>query len=270
MIYGLLAEVNIGKLLIAGIVPAIFVTAVIMATVWLLAWQDPKRAPLSPSVPLREKILRLRKVGPVLLLFGIVTGAIYTGITTPTEASAIGAFGALLLALASRRATLPLLRAALLRAALGSCMIAMMVVGAHVFGYFFALAHVTQDLIGWVSSLHVSRWLVIAVILVGYLLLGLFLDQMAILVLTVPVVLPLVTALGFDPIWFGIVKIVTAEVGMVTPPVGLNCFVVSRYSGPPVQAVFVGVLPHFVAHLLIIAVLTAFPQISLWLPSFID
>jgi TRAP-type C4-dicarboxylate transport system permease large subunit len=147
-------------------------------------------------------------------------------------------------------------------------MIIMILVGASIFGYFFTLSHVTQDLVAWVGGLPVSRWLIVALILMGYIVLGSFMDQVAILVLTVPVVLPLIKNLGFDPIWFGVIKIVTAEVGMITPPVGLNCFIVARYANRPVGEVFHGTLPHFIAHIAIIAVLVAFPDIILWLPSF--
>ena len=146
-------------------------------------------------------------------------------------------------------------------------MIAMILMGASIFGYFFTLSHVTQDLVAWVGALQVSRWVIIVLILAMYIVLGSFMDQVAILVLTVPIVLPLVKSLGFDPIWFGVVKIVTAEVGMITPPIGLNCFIVARYSGRPVTEVFQGTLPHFLAHLIAIAIMVAFPAIVLWLPS---
>ena len=267
VIFGMLAEVNIGMLLIGGIIPGVVITLTIMATVWFLAWRDPSRAPSGPAVPLREKIALLRVVGPMILLFFMVTGVIYSGVATPTEASALGAFGAAVLAWRSGRLTPKSLVPSVVRAAHGSCMIAMILIGAHVFGYFFALTHFTQDLIAWVGTLQVSRWVVIALILVGYVILGSFMDQIAILVLTVPVVVPLIKSLGFDPLWYGVIKIVTAEVGMITPPIGLNCFVVARYSNRPVAEVFHGTFPHFVAHLLAIALMVAWPEIITWLPS---
>jgi tripartite ATP-independent transporter DctM subunit len=267
VIFGLLAEVNIGKLLMAGIVPGVLVTLTIMITVYILAWQDPSRAPSAPPVPLREKVRLLRVVGPMLLLLMAVSGAIYTGLATPTEASAIGATGGLVLAAAKGRLTPRSLGRALFKAAYGTCMISLILLGAHIFGYFMALTQVTQDLVAWVGSLPTSRWVIVGLLLVGYIILGSFMDQIAILVLTVPIVLPLIKSLGFDPLWFGVVKIVTAEVGMITPPIGLNCFIVSRYSGRPVGEVFRGTFPHFLAHIVIIAILVAFPGLSLWLPS---
>ncbi|UPK37425.1 TRAP transporter large permease [Bradyrhizobium sp. 186] len=267
VIFGLLAEVNIGKLLISGIIPAILVTITIMATIYFLVWQDPSRAPAAKSVPWREKFALLWQVSPMVVLFSIVTGTIYLGVATPTEASAFGAFGAFLLAIVKGKITPSSLYRTLLRACQGTCMIIMILVGASIFGYFFTLTHVTQDLVAWIGSLPASRWVIITLILCGYIVLGSFMDQIAILVLTVPIVLPLIKTLGFDPIWFGVIKIVTAEVGMITPPVGLNCFIVARYAKRPVAEVFHGTFPHFIAHLIVIAILVAFPSIILWLPS---
>jgi len=267
VLFGLLAEVNIGKLLISGIIPAILVTFTIMATIYFLVWQDPARAPRTVAVPWRERFALLWQVSPMVILFSIVTGTIYLGVATPTEASAFGAFGAFALAIAKGKITSASLYRTLLRACHGTCMIVMILVGASIFGYFFTLTHVTQDLVAWVGALPTSRWVIIVIILCGYIVLGSFMDQIAILVLTVPVVLPLIKTLGFDPIWFGVIKIVTAEVGMITPPVGLNCFIVARYANRPVAEVFHGTFPHFIAHLIVIAILVAFPSIILWLPS---
>jgi tripartite ATP-independent transporter DctM subunit len=267
VVYGLIADVNIGKLLVGGVIPGLLVMLVIMATVWFLVWRDPSRAPTSAPVPLRERFRLLRIVGPMIALFGAVTGIIYSGIATPTEASALGAFVAMVLAWRSGKMTAGTLRLAVSKAAHASCMVIMILLGASIFGYFFALTQVSQDLVQWVASLDTSRWLILALLLLGYLLLGAFMDQIAILILTVPIVVPLVQALGFDLVWFGVLIIVVAEMGMVTPPVGLNCFIVSRYSGRPIAEVFHGTTPHVVAHVAAILLLVVFPQLILWLPS---
>ncbi len=267
VIFGLLAEVNIGKLLVSGIIPAILVTLTIMATIYFLVWQDPSRAPPTVSISWSQRFALLWQVSPMVALFSIVTGTIYLGVATPTEASAFGAFGAFVLAIVKGKITIASLYRTLLRASHGTCMIVMILIGASVFGYFFTLTHVTQDLVAWVGALPTSRWVIIVLILCGYIVLGSFMDQLAILVLTVPIVIPLIKTLGFDPIWFGVIKIVTAEVGMITPPVGLNCFIVARYANRPVAEVFHGTFPHFIAHLIAIAILVAFPSIILWLPS---
>lgn len=267
VIYGIIADVNIGALLIAGVIPGILVTIVIILTVAFLVWRDPELAPAGSSYTLVEKIQSLRRAGPLVLLFGLVTGTIYAGIATPTEASALGAFGAAFLAAFAGKMRGPGLLHAISRAAQTTAMILLIILGAQIFGYFFTLTQLTQQLVQFVGALEVSRWVIIAVIIVVYLLLGCFMDQIAILLLTVPVVLPLIMTLGFDPIWFGVIVIVTAEVGMVTPPLGLNVFVVSRCTGRPIGEVFRGVMPHVIAHLLIIAILVAFPALTLWLPS---
>lgn len=267
ILYGIIADINIGDLLIAGIIPGLLVTLTIIATVAFLVWQDPARAPAGRRYTVREKVTKLRVVAPLLILFFAVSGTIYTGIATPTEASGIGAFGAMLIALLARRLNLSSCRQALLRAAQASCMIVFIVIGAHVFGYFFTLTRATHDLVTYVGALAISPWIILATIMFGYLVLGCFMDQIAILILTVPVVLPVITSLGFDPIWFGVIVVVTAEVGMVTPPLGLNAFVVARYTRRPLTEIFAGILPHFWAHILIIILMCAVPSIITWLPS---
>jgi tripartite ATP-independent transporter DctM subunit len=267
VLYGLLAGVNIGQLLMAGIIPLVLITFTIAATIWFLAWRDPASAPAAPAVPFSEKLRMLKLVGPMLALFGLVTGIIYTGVATPTEASAIGAFGALLLAARAHKLGGGGFAVAVSKATRASCMIVMILLGASIFGYFFALTQVSQDLVGWVGGLDVSRWIILILLLLCYIVLGSFMDQLAILVLTVPIVVPLMTALDFNLVWFGVIKIVTAEIGMVTPPIGLNCHIVARYSGRPVMEVFHGTLPHVYAHIAAMALLVAFPGIILWLPA---
>jgi tripartite ATP-independent transporter DctM subunit len=209
----------------------------------------------------------LKSVTPVILLFGAITGTIYSGIATPTETSALAAFFAGLLYFKRGRPSRAGFQELIGRAARTSCMIAFIIVGAKIFATFFALTQVTQNLIAWVGALDVNPWTIILTLVFMYLVLGFFLDQMAIIVLTVPIVAPLVSALGFDLIWFGIIMIVVAEIGLITPPVGLNCFVVSKYSRVPVAQVFWGCLPYVVTILFTIALLILFPQLVLWLPE---
>lgn len=267
ILYGLIADVNIGQLLIGGVIPGILVMLTIIATVWVLVKLNPAAAPLGKAYSMREKFASLKVVGPMLALFMSVTGVIYSGIATPTEASALGAFGAFLIALREHKVDRASLMKALTHAAHASCMIIMIIVCAKIFGYFLTLTQITQDIVQWVAALDVSRWVVLAFILFGFLVLGFVMDQVAILILTVPIVLPLVTTLGFDPVWFGVIVVVVAEVGLVTPPVGLNVFVVSRYAKRPLREIFAGVWPHVFSHLLLLIVLVAFPSIILWLPS---
>jgi C4-dicarboxylate transporter, DctM subunit len=267
VLYGIIADVSIGQLLIGGVIPGILVMLTIIGTVWVLVTLNPASAPRGNAYTLREKFTSLKVVGPMVVLFMCVTGVIYTGVATPTEASGLGAFGAFVLAIREGKVSGAALMKALTHAAHASCMIIMIVVCAKVFGYFITLTQSTQAIVQWVGAMAVSRWLVLALILFGYLVLGCLMDQVAILILTVPIVLPLIKALGFDPVWFGVIIIVVAEVGLVTPPIGLNVFVVSRYAKRPLKEIFAGVLPHVIAHLLLLVVLVAFPSIILWLPA---
>lgn len=267
VLYGIIADVSIGELLIGGIVPGLLVTFAIALTVLFLVWRDPSRAPAGRSYTFMEKVASLKVVWPMIVLFMAVTGIIYIGIATPTEAAGIGAFGAFVIALAKRRVNVGTLSHALTRAAQTTCMIIMIILGAQFFGYFFTVTQTTQQIVAAIGGLPVDRWVIMGLIVLIYLILGCFMDQAAILILTIPIMLPVVKALGFDPVWFGVLVVVTAEVGMVTPPVGLNVFVVSRYTGRPLDEVFRGVGPHVVAHLIVIALFCLFPQLILWLPQ---
>ena len=267
VLYGIIADVSISQLLVGGVIPGILVTLTIMATVWVLVTLNPSSAPVGRAYGMAEKFRSLSVVGPMLFLFMAVTGVIYSGIATPTEASGLGAFGAFLIALKERKVNPTTFITALVHASHASCMIIMIIVCAKVFGYYFTLTQSTQAIVHWVGSLQVDRLVVMVFILFGYLVLGCVMDQVAILILTVPIVLPLVKSLGFDPVWFGVIVIVMAEVGLVTPPVGLNVFVVARYAKRPLGEIFAGVWPHVISHLVLVAFLVSFPSIILWLPS---
>ena len=267
VLYGLVANVSVGKLLVAGVIPGLLVTLTIALTVLVLVLLDPSRAPVRERFTWREKFASLRVAGPVALLFLAVTGVIYLGVATPTEASALGAFGAMLIAFKEGGLTWKVLVRALSRSARTSCMIMAIILAAHVFGYFFTLTQAPQDLVRLIGGLPVPQWVIVTLILGMYLVLGCFLDQVTIIILTVPVVLPLIVSMGYDPVWFGVIVVVMAEVGMVTPPVGLNVFVVARYTAQPAEEIFAGVMPHVIAHLILVVFLVAFPQIILFLPA---
>jgi C4-dicarboxylate transporter DctM subunit len=267
VLYAIIADANIGALLIGGVIPGLLVTVTIALTVYVLVLLDPSRAPAGPRYTLREKVESLRVVGPMVILFMAVTGVIYLGIATPTEASALGATGALLLTLWQRRLTWNNLFVALRAAAGTTCMIFMIILGAKVFGYFITLTQTTQSLVAAVSTLNLPPWVVLVFVLALYFILGCIMDQIAILILTVPILLPIMLSLGYDPVWFGVIVIVMAEIGLVTPPLGLNVFVVSKYANRPLEEVFAGIWPHVVAHLVAVALMCFFPQIILWLPS---
>lgn len=266
IIYALLADMSVAQLLIAGVIPGLLVTLTIMLTILVLVYLNPEHAPAAQGYSWREKFASLRGAWSFLLLFTLVTVFIYTGIGTPTEASAAGALGAF--ALACWRGTS---RRALVRAAVAtleaSCMIALIFLGAQIFGYFLTMTQATQGLVTWLVGSGLSDMQILIGILILYLILGCFMDLIAMLILTVPIITPLLQQLGYDPIWFAVLTIVMGEVGVLTPPLGINVFVISKYTGMPVGKIFRGSFPHVIAHLLLVALLVAFPALVLWLPS---
>ncbi|MCR8551109.1 TRAP transporter large permease [Salipiger sp. P9] len=266
VLYAVIADISVSKLLIAGLAPGLLVTLTIMATVLFLVWRAPDHAPAAERYTLREKLVSMRAAWPFLLLFALVTGAIYLGIATATETSALGALAATLLCL-HRRVPLRELHRALVAAAEASCMIALILIGASIFGYFITLSHIAQDLMTYVGAAGLNRWLVLLIIVVTYILLGCVMDLITMMIVTVPIAAPLMLQLGFDPYWFAVITIIAGEVGMVTPPLGLNVFVISKYTGIPVTQVFRGAYPHVIAHLALILLLSAVPALVTWLPS---
>jgi TRAP-type C4-dicarboxylate transport system permease large subunit len=186
---------------------------------------------------------------------------------TPTEASALGAFVAAVLYFMRGRRKASEVFDIVARASRTSCMLAIIILGANIFSTFFTLTQTTQSITAWVGALPVEPWVIIFLLVLMYLVLGCFMDQTAILVLTTPVIAPLVDSLGFSLVWWGVIKIVTAELGLVVPPLGLNAFVVAKYSKIPVSEVFRGVVPHVATHLVAIALLLLIPALSLWLPG---
>ncbi|MDZ4176729.1 MAG: TRAP transporter large permease subunit [Hydrogenophaga sp.] len=265
--YGLLSGASVAKLLVAGIIPGLLVVLVIVFTIWLLIWRRPSLAGQATTYTWAQKFASLKVAGPFCALFLLVTGLIYLGIATPVESSAIGALGALVFTVLAGKMTRTVFLQAVARTCATSAMIALIVICAQIFGFFITATGTTQSLVEAVDAAGLSPYTVLAFLVVLYLVLGCFLDQLSILILTIPIALPLVVKLGFDPIWFGILVILLAEVGMVTPPVGLNVFIVSKSANMPVGEVFHGVLPHVVAHVALIALMIVFPQIILWLPS---
>ncbi|AWB34867.1 TRAP transporter large permease [Orrella marina] len=267
IIYGIIADVPVGKLLIGGVIPGILVTLAIMTTILVIVTKDPSLAPTGRRYTIMEKIRSLRNTGPMILLLFAVTGLIYTGIATPTESAGIGAFVACLIAAWKRQLSFQGTWKALINTGHTTCMILFIMLGAQLFGYFLTLSQATVELVNWIDTLPLPPLAIMAIILVGYIILGFFLDQVAILILTVPVLLPVIINLGFDPVWFGVIVVVTAEVGMVTPPMGMNVFIVKKYTDRSLVEIFQGVIPHIYAHIVVITLLTIFPALVLWLPN---
>ncbi len=268
VIYGIMTETNIGKLFAAGVLPGILAVLLLCLAVQWTCWRDPSAGPRGEKTSLTEKWHAFKGVWAVVLLFAIVMGGIYGGIFTAMEGAGIGAFGALIFALARKALTWHGLFQSLTESARTTAMLFTILIGALMFAEFINYTSMPNDLKAWVMGLGLSPIWVIAAICTIYVLLGTAMEELSMILLTVPIFFPLVTALGFDPIWFGILIVVVVEIGLISPPVGMNLFVLnSLLPEVPTQKIFKGVLPFMVADVVRLGLLIAFPVVSLWLPS---
>ena len=269
--YGILTEQSIGQLLIAGILPGIVSAGLYLLMIVIKCSINPDLAPkMTEQVSLHEKIKSLKGLWTFPLLIVVVVGGIYTGIFTATESAAFGAFAALLIVLfTKRRESGKVVLDALLETSRTTAMIFLIVIGAMLFSRFLAISRVPTVMAEWIMGLEANRLVVLSAFLLLYVFLGMFLDALGMLAITIPVVFPIVTALGFDPIWYGILMVKVVEVGFITPPLGLNVYVVKGAAGDLVSLgdVFRGIGPFVMMDIITLAVLVAFPQIALFLPS---
>jgi tripartite ATP-independent transporter DctM subunit len=268
IVYGILTEQSIGKLFAAGIFPGILLSILFMLTIYLRVLKNPSLAPPGPKTSIKEKMVSFVGVIETLLLFAMVMGGIFFGIFTPTEAAAAGAFLTLLIAILRRQLTWQGFVQSLADTTRISCMVMVIVTGATIFGHFMAITRLPFELAGWVSSLPLPRSAIMMVIILIYLFGGCFMDALAMIMLTIPIFFPVSQALGFDPIWFGVVIVLITEMGVITPPVGVNVYVVYGVAKDvPLEEIFKGVFPMLLALLLCNLILLFFPQIALFLPS---
>ena len=268
IVYGILTEQSIGKLFAAGIFPGILLSILFMLTIYLRVLKNPSLAPPGPKTSIKEKMVSFVGVIETLLLFAMVMGGIFFGIFTPTEAAAAGAFLTLLIAILRRQLTWQGFVQSLADTTRISCMVMVIVTGATIFGHFMAITRLPFELAGWVSSLPLPRSAIMMVIVLIYLFGGCFMDALAMIMLTIPIFFPVAQTLGFDPIWFGVVIVLITEMGVITPPVGVNVYVVYGVAKDvPLEVIFKGVFPMLLALLLCNLILLFFPQIALFLPS---
>jgi tripartite ATP-independent transporter DctM subunit len=265
----MLTEQSIGKLLISGIVPGLILSLAYIGVVVGQVTMNPSLAPSTPGkVTFGDKVKALKGIWETLLVFFIVMGGIYLGFINPTEAGAIGATSLLVIVLLKRRLDWKGLFAALLEMARISIMVLFLVAGATVFSYFLALSTIPTVVSGWIAGLEVSRYIVLAVIIAIYFILGCFLDAVSMMVLTLPVIFPVIVALNFDPIWFGVVAVLMMEAGLITPPVGLNVYTLAGIAKDvPMAEIFKGSAPFLISIFVVVMLLVMFPQIVLYLPS---
>ncbi|TWT05974.1 TRAP transporter large permease [Reyranella sp. CPCC 100927] len=267
-VYGIITEQDIGKLFIAGILPGILAILMYIATVSLIGFVRPDFLPTGQRASWSERLAALRDIWAPVLLFIFVIGGLYGGLFTPTEAGGVGAGGAFLIGVVRRRLNRKNIRHSLLQATRTAAAVFTVLIGALLFGYFLTVTQTPQKVTAFLTSLGLGRYGVLALIMVMYLILGCLMDAMAMIILTIPIIFPVIMALGFDPIWFGVIIVMTVELGLIHPPVGMVVFVIKSVI-PDVSfaTIFKGVIPFVITDLLRLVILIIFPIIATYLPS---
>ena len=267
ILYGILTETSIGKLLIAGIIPGVLAAFALSLAIFLRANINPSWAPKVEPYSWKERFATLKSLWSVILIFVIVIGSIYTGFATATEAAALGASGAVLIGVFSKRLNFKMFLESVFETVRMTSMIFAIIIGAMIFGYYLTITGASQAVIDYIVSLPISSFGILLIILLLYLILGFFMDGIAILLLTLPLTFPIISGLGYDPIWFGIIVVFMVEIGLVTPPLGLNVFIVSSISKEPLENVFKGAVFFLIVGFIVLGLIIAFPEIATWLPS---
>ena len=270
IIYGIMTEQSIGKLFIAGVLPGIVLSLLFVLTVAVICLRNPALGPPGAPTSWRKKIASFAGIIDAVILFSGTIGGLFLGFFTPTQAGAVGSAGALLIGLARRKLTWRGFFEASKDALRTSCMVLFIITGAIIFGRFMAVSGLTSALADLVDGLPLPTMAIMGVIIFMYFIGGCFMDSLALVVLTIPIIFPIVLRLGFDPIWFGVIIVLVNEMGVITPPVGTNVFVIKGIAPDiPLESIFKGILPFLVALFICTAIIMAFPQIATFLPSFI-
>jgi C4-dicarboxylate transporter DctM subunit len=267
-IYGIITEQDIGKLFIAGVIPGILAVIMYAATVSIIGWAKPGFLPSGPRSSWSERVESIKGVWATLLLFGFVIGGLYGGMFTATEAAGAGAGGAFIIGVARRRLDGKQILQCLLETTRTTAAVFTILIGALLFGYFLTITQTPQKVTAFLTGLGIGDYGVLTLILLMYLLLGCLMDALAIVILTVPIIFPLIKEMGFDPIWFGIIIVMTVELGLIHPPVGMNIFVIkSVLEDIKISTIFIGVIPFIITDLIRLVILVIFPSLATWLPS---
>jgi len=268
IVYGILTQQSIGKLFIAGIVPGVVCVVAFCIVIAIWCRINPKIAPGVIHAGWRERFKSLTGTLPILVLFLLVMAGLFTGIYTPTECAAIGAVGSVVIGAVTGGLTWRRVWRATEETLRMSCMVMVIIAGATVFGSFLGVTELPMQLAEWLAGLAVPWWVVVLLILLFYLVIGLFVDALALILLTVPIFYPVMVKLGVDPIWFGVMVVLMAQIGVITPPVGVNVYVVNGVDRTiPLQTIFRGSVPFFFALVVIAGLLMWFPGLATWLPQ---
>ncbi len=267
IIYGIITQTSIGDLFIAGILPGIMLSAFFCGTIYFICKRNPQLGPPGEPFSFRERFTSLAGIWGMIALFILVIAGLYFGFFAPSEAGTIGAFGALVIALLRRRMPWTSFLTALLETARTSCFILITLVGAMLFNTFLTMTGLPQAVSQWITTLPVPPFVTLIIILFFYIPLGMLIEGMAMLLLTIPFVFPIVQGFGYDPVWFGVLMCVLVEFSLISPPVAINLYVVQGVTKVPLHEVARGIVPFIAAYLFCLVLLIIFPQISLFLPG---
>jgi len=268
IVYGILVEESIGKLFIAGIFPGLLLTGLFIVTIFVITQLNPRLGPAGARATWRERLTSLTGVWEMLALFALVMGGLFAGLFTPTEAGALGAFGALILGLVERRLTRRELIMSLFETLRTTSMVFVILAGTSILGRFLAVTKIPFELAGWVSELPISPMAIFVVIVLVYMIAGCVIEALPLIMLTVPIFFPVVVALGFDPIWFGVIIVLVSQMGLITPPVGVSAYVIKGVAPDvPLGTIFRGAIIFLPAMVICVIILMAFPKIALFLPN---
>jgi C4-dicarboxylate transporter DctM subunit len=267
VMYGIVVQQNIGQLFMAGVIPGILQAVFYLIVTYIVCRIKPGLGPAGPKTPMKERIYSLKYIWPMMTLFVLVIGGIYGGIFTPTEAGAVGAFGAIVIGLVMKRLGKDNMISSLKQTAIMTGMIWLMLIGTFMFIQFMAVSQLPQFLGTWITGMGVPDWVVILAIIILYLVLGGPLPELPLIMLTIPILYPVIVQMGLSPIWFGVIIVRMLEIGSISPPVGGNIFIMNAVTGIPITTIYRGVWPYIYADVVHVALLVAFPAISLWLPG---
>ena len=271
IVYGIMTEQSIGKLFMAGILPGLLIAGLFCLAISISCRRHPELGPSGPPTSWKNRFQSLKGTGETLLIFGLVMGGLFVGFFTPTEAGAVGALCSIGIALMGRNLTFEKLKTSLFETTRTACMVMIIVTGAVIFGHFLAVTRIPYDLAGWVAGLPLPRFLIMMVIIAVYLFGGCFIDALALILLTVPIFYPVILALHYNPIWFGVIIVLVTQMGVISPPVGINVYVVKGVAPEiPLATIFRGIIPFLIALIIGTIILIAIPQISLFLPSLMN
>jgi len=266
--YSLITEESTGKLFIAGIIPGVVLASLFILSITIRSWLNPKLGPPGPPTTFKEKLIALRGTWAMLVLFGLVIGGIYMGVFTVIEAGGIGAFGALLMVFIKRRFTWQKFISALLETGRTTCMLVMIMIGVYILGFFMTTSEVPLVTAQMINDLEINRYIILTLILFIYVILGMLMNIIPMILITLPIFYPTIVFMHFDLIWFGVIMVIMMEMGQITPPIGMNVFVIAGVAKTvPLGTIFKGIMPFWIVEVVFIIILTAFPQIATWLPS---